>query len=69
MPGVANDNSWFVSYTTLTGNTETSVDHANDSGKLGRGVTVRSSGTNFTYTGYPTVSGGTANFKAICQKS
>ena len=67
--GVANDNTWFISYTTMSGNTETSVDRANDSGKLGRGTTVRTSGTNFTYTGYPTVSGSKANFKAICQKS
>lgn len=67
--GVANDNTWFISYTTLTGNTESSVDRANDSGKLGRGTTVRTSNTNFTYTGYPTVSGGKADFKATCQKS
>jgi len=67
--GVANDGSWFVNYTTLSGNTETSVDHAVSSGKLGRGVTVRTSSTAFSYTGYPTTSGGKADFKATCQKS
>jgi hypothetical protein len=67
--GVANDSTWFVSYTTISGNTETSVDHANDSGKLGHGVTVRNGSTNFTYTGYPTVSGGKPDFKATCEKS
>jgi hypothetical protein len=67
--GVANDNTWFVNYMTLSGNTETSVDHATADGKLGHGVTVRTSNTSFTYTGYPTVSGGNPNFKASCQKS
>jgi hypothetical protein len=67
--GVASDNSWYVSYTTLSGNTETSVDHVNSSGMLGHGILVRTSSTNLTYTGYPTVSGGKANFKVTCQKS
>lgn len=67
--GAANDRTWFVSYTTISGNTATAIDHANDSGKLGRGTTVRTSSTNFTYTGYPTASGGKAAFKATCQKS
>ncbi len=66
---VANDSTWDVSYTTISGNTETAVDHANTDGKLGRGITVRSSSTSFTYTGYPAVSGGAANFKATCQRS
>jgi hypothetical protein len=67
--GAANDGSWSVSHGTLNGNTETFVDDANSTGKLGRGVTVRNSSSSFTYTGYPTASGGTANFKAACQKS
>jgi hypothetical protein len=66
--GVANDNTWFVSYVTLNGNTETSADHANSSGKLRRGTTVRTN-TSFTFTGYPAMSGGKADFKATCQKS
>ncbi len=66
--GVANTNHWFVSYTTLSGNTETSVDHAS-SGTLVHGITVRTSSTTFTYTGYPALSAGKPDFKATCRKS
>jgi hypothetical protein len=67
--GVANDNTWFVNYTTLSGNTETGIDHARSDGKLGRGITVRTSSTSFTYTGYPNASAAKPDFKATCQKS
>jgi hypothetical protein len=66
--GVANDSTWYVTYRTISGNMETSVDHATADGKLGHGTTVRAGSANFTYTGYPTVSGGKADFKATCQK-
>jgi hypothetical protein len=67
--GVANDSTWFVTYRTISGNTETSVDHATTDGKLGHGITVRTGSANFTYAGYPTASGGKADFKATCQKA
>jgi hypothetical protein len=66
--GVANSTNWFVSYTTLSGNTETTFDHAS-SGTLQHGITVRTSSTTFTYTGFPTLSAAKPNFKASCQKS
>jgi hypothetical protein len=66
---VANDDTWFVAYRTISGNTETSVDHATSDGKLGRLVTVRTSGTSFTSTTYPGLSGGKAVLRWTCQKS
>ncbi len=67
--GMANSGRWWVGYTTLNGNTENSVDHMASNGKLGHGVTVRTSSTAFTFTGYPTLSGGKPDFKATCHKS
>ena len=65
---VVSDGSWFVAYATINGSTETSVDQANNEGKLGRLVTVRNSSTSITSTGYTAVSGGKPFLKATCQK-
>jgi hypothetical protein len=66
---VVSDGTWFVAYETINGSTETSVDQANNEGKLGRLVTVRNSSTSFTSTGYTAVSGGKPFIRATCQKS
>jgi hypothetical protein len=66
---VASDGTWFVAYDTISGSTETSVDQANNEGKLGRLVTVRNGSTSFTSTGYTAVSGGKPFLKSSCQKS
>jgi hypothetical protein len=66
---VANDNTWFVAYRTISGNTETSVDHVTSDGKLGRLVTVRISRTRYTSTIYPGLSGGKALLRWTCQRS
>jgi hypothetical protein len=66
---VVSDGSWFVAYATVNGNTETSVDQANNEGTLGRLVTVRNSNTTVTSTGYDAVSGGKAFIRATCHKS
>lgn len=66
--GVANNNNWFVTYITLSGNTETSIDHAGN-GTLGHGTTVRTSSSAFTYTGYPTLAAVKPDFKVACRKS
>lgn len=59
---------WGVTYVTLNGNTETGVDHATSSGHLGHGMTKRM-GSTFTYTGYPTLTSTTPNFKATCHRT
>jgi len=66
---VVSDGSWFVAYATINGNTENSVDQANNEGKLGRLVTVRNSNTSVTSTGYAAVSGGKPFLRATCLKS
>jgi hypothetical protein len=66
---VANDDTWFVAYRTISGNKETSVDHVTSDGKLGRLVTVRTSRTSYTSTIYPGLSGGKALLRWTCQKS
>jgi hypothetical protein len=65
---VANDGTWFVAYATISGTTESSIDHVTSEGKLGRLIIVRTSNTRFASTGYPSVSDGKAFFKANCQK-
>jgi hypothetical protein len=66
---VANDGTWFVAYRTIRGNTETSADHATSDGTLGRLVVARTNNASFTSTGYSSLSGGKAFFKATCRKS
>ena len=65
------DNSavWGVSYSTLSGNTEYSVDTATKDGKLGHATTVRMNNDMFKYTAYPTKSGTKPNFQATCRRS
>ena len=66
---VANDGTWFVAYATISGQTETSIDHVTSDGKLGRLRIVRTSSTTFASTGYSAVSGGKALIEATCRKS
>jgi hypothetical protein len=66
---VANDGTWYVAYATISGGTESSVDHVTSDGELGRLIIVRTSGTSFAATGYSAVSGGKVVIKATCRKS
>lgn len=66
-----NDNTaaWSTTYAQpFTGNTEMWVDHANSTGKLGRGTVVRTDQNSFAFTGYPALTG-KPNFKAVCHRS
>jgi hypothetical protein len=66
---VLNDGTWFVAYATISGRTETSIDHVTSDGKLGRLIIVRTSSTSFDSTIYSAVSGGKALIKSTCRKS
>ena len=66
---VASDDTWFVAYRTMSGNTETSVDHVTSDGQLGRLVTERTSSTSYTAATYPGFSGGKALFRWTCRRS
>jgi hypothetical protein len=64
-----NTSAWSITYAPpFTGNTEMWTDHANSTGKLGRGTVVRTDQNNFTFTGYPALTG-KPNFRAICRRS
>lgn len=61
--------SWGVSYANpWTGNTEQWTDLSNSDGKLGHGQTIRTDQEHFTFTGYPTPTGTTPDFKGTCQR-
>jgi len=63
-----NQNQWSVSYAKpFTGMTESWADHANSTGKLGRGSVTRNSQDTFTYLSYPAMTGA-YNFKAVCHR-
>jgi hypothetical protein len=66
---VANDGTWFVAYATVSGTTESSIDHVTSDGKLGRLMIMRTSNTSFTSTGYSAISGGKVFLEATCRKS
>jgi len=67
--GMDNTGGWGVTYVTLSGDTETGVDHATADGKLGHSITHRVNNTTFTFTGYPTLTSTIANFQATCHRS
>lgn len=52
-----------------TSSTERWTDIATNDGKLGHGILVRTDENDFTYTGYPTMTGTKPNFKVACKKS
>lgn len=60
--------AWWVSYGTLSGNTEQWTDHAN-SDKLGRAQAVRTDDNSFVFMGYDTVASTQPNFQATCRRS
>jgi hypothetical protein len=64
-----NRGGWRVSYMTLTGNTERSSDHVVSNGKLGHSEAIRVNNNTFAFTGYPTLTGTTPDFKATCHRS
>ncbi len=60
---------WGVSSApTLTGNTEKWTDLTTSDSKPGHGDVVRTDNDHYTYTGYPTPTGTTPNFKVSCQR-
>jgi hypothetical protein len=64
-----NEGAWSVAYAKpWSGNTEEWVDHAN-SGKLTHSTTVQDSHDAFHFTGYPTTTSMTANFKGSCKRA
>jgi hypothetical protein len=68
----ATDNAggWWVSFAQpWTGNTEEWTDQANADNKLGRGQTVRTNQSTFSFTGYPSASATKPDFKGTCSRS
>lgn len=67
--GLDNTAAWWISYAKpWSGNTEEWADHANSSGKLGHGSTVRSA-NGFTITAYETMTAAKPSFKVTCTRS
>jgi hypothetical protein len=61
---------WDESYAKpWTGNTEEWLDHSTADGKLGRSRVVRVSQSEYTRTGYTTVTGSTLSYKLKCTRS
>jgi hypothetical protein len=67
--GLDNIAGWWISYAKpWSGDTEEWADHANSTGKLGHGSTVRSQ-NNFTITAYETMTATKPSFKVTCTRS
>lgn len=65
-----NDGGWDIQIAKpWTGNTETWMDHSNNTGKLGHNQTVRTSQNSFAFTGYATLTSTKPNFKGSCTRS
>jgi hypothetical protein len=65
-----NTSAWNISVAKpWTGNTERWTDIATNDGKLTHGTIVRTDENDFSYTGYPTLTGTKPNFKVTCKKS
>jgi len=68
--GVDSDAAWWVSYAKpWSGNSEVWMDHANSTGKLGRGEVSRTDHNDFTFNGYPSASAAKPNFRVTCKRS
>ena len=68
--GLDSDAAWWVSYAKpWSGDTEVWIDHANSSGKLGRGEQTRTNENAFSFSGYSTASATKANFHVICHRT
>ncbi|MGC1379476.1 MAG: hypothetical protein WA814_00475 [Candidatus Baltobacteraceae bacterium] len=63
------ENAWSIGYGKMSGNTEQWTDHANSTGKLGRGELVRTDASSFTFTSWETVASTKPSFKAACHKA
>jgi hypothetical protein len=67
--GVDTNSAWWVTYGSVSGNTEAWTDHLTSSGKPGHGKTVRTNQSSFEYDGYPTVTATKPNFHVSCHRT
>ncbi len=68
--GLDNMSSWWIDYAKpWTGNTEQWADHANDSGKLGHGQTIRTNQNSFSFVSYASMTAAKPSFKGSCTRT